>query len=149
MHELAITQGILSVVLEAAEAAGARRVLAVDLLVGTLTGYVDDSIRFYFDLLSRGTLAEGALLRIHREPGQGHCSACGGVFPVEPPLMPTCPFCNSPHIQITGGNRCLVERIEVDDGIEHSSGSPEQGGSLGAPGFRSGGLPAWLAHPPA
>lgn len=119
MHELAITQGILSVVLETAEAAGARRVLAIDLTVGALTGYVDDSIRFYFDLLSRGTSAEGAILRIRREPGEGHCQTCGARFPVEPPVLPTCPFCGSPQIQITGGTRCLVERIEVEDGDEH------------------------------
>jgi len=116
MHERAIAEGILAVVLEAAEAARARRVLAIDLTVGALTGYVDDSIRFYFDLLSRGTLAEGAILRIRREPGEGHCQTCKARFPVEPPLIPTCPFCGSPHIQITGGTGCLVAYIEVEDG---------------------------------
>jgi hydrogenase nickel incorporation protein HypA/HybF len=95
MHELAITQAILSVVLEAAEAAGARRVTAVGLTVGALTSYVDDSIRFYFELLSKGTLAEGALLRIRREPGEGRCQTCGGTFLVEPPLLPACPLCGS------------------------------------------------------
>ncbi|WP_376791244.1 hydrogenase maturation nickel metallochaperone HypA [Thermoflexus sp.] len=128
MHELAITQGILSVVLEAAEAAGARRVLTVDLIVGALTGYVDESIRFYFDLLSRGTLAEGAALRIRRELGEGRCQACGARFPVEPPLTPVCPLCGSPQIQVEGGTRCLVERIEVEDGNEHPGGEGDPSG---------------------
>ncbi|MCS7252342.1 MAG: hydrogenase maturation nickel metallochaperone HypA [Thermoflexus sp.] len=128
MHELAITQGILSVVLEAAEAARARRVLAIDLVVGALTGYVDDSIRFYFDLLSQGTPAEGAILRIRREPGQGHCQTCGATFQAEPPLRPTCLFCNSPQIQITGGAYCFVERIEVDDEDEHTGGEGDPSG---------------------
>jgi hydrogenase nickel incorporation protein HypA/HybF len=122
MHELAITQALLSIVLEAAEAAGARRVTAVELTVGALTGYVDDSIRFYFERLSEGTLAEGALLRIRREPGEGRCQTCGGAFPVEPPLLPACPLCSSPDIQIAGGNRCIVERIEVEDGDPHPGG---------------------------
>jgi hydrogenase nickel incorporation protein HypA/HybF len=122
MHELAITQAILSVVLEAAEAAGARRVTAVGLTVGALTSYVDDSIRFYFELLSKGTLAEGALLRIRREPGEGRCQTCGGTFLVEPPLLPACPLCGSFDIQIEGGNRCLVECIEVEDGDLHPGG---------------------------
>jgi hydrogenase nickel incorporation protein HypA/HybF len=122
MHELAITQALLSIVLEAAEAAGARRVTAVGLTVGALTSYVDDSIRFYFELLSKGTLAEGALLRIRREPGEGRCQTCGGTFLVEPPLLPACPLCGSFDIQIEGGNRCLVECIEVEDGDLHPGG---------------------------
>lgn len=122
MHELAITEGILSVVLEAAQASGARRVLAVDLVVGALTGFVDDSIRLYFDLLSRGTPAEGAILRIRREPGRGRCGTCGAEFPVEPPLIPACPSCGSPQIRIQGGTQCIVERIEVENADEHPSG---------------------------
>jgi hydrogenase nickel incorporation protein HypA/HybF len=122
MHELAITRAILSRVLEAAEAAGARRVTAVEVTVGALTGYVDDSIRFYFERLSTGTPAEGALLRIRREPGEGRCRTCGGAFPVEPPLLPACPLCGSPDIQIEGGNRCRLGRIEVEDGELYPDG---------------------------
>lgn len=128
MHELTITQGILSVVLEAAEAARARRVLTIDLTVGALTGYAEDPIRFYFDLLSRGTPAEGAILRIRREPGQGHCQTCGATFPVEPPLSPACPVCGSVEIRIHGGTHCLVERIEVEDEDEHPGGEGHPSG---------------------
>jgi hydrogenase nickel incorporation protein HypA/HybF len=44
-----------------AQKAGARRITAVNLVVGRLSGFVDDSIQFYFDFLS--DVAEPRLTR--------------------------------------------------------------------------------------
>jgi hydrogenase nickel incorporation protein HypA/HybF len=115
MHELPITQGILDVVLATAAQAGVPRVLAVDLVIGTLSGIVDDSVQFYFDILSQGTVAEGAALRIRHEPGEALCLACGHRFHVSPPLVPLCPQCDSSRLQVQGGRAMRVESIEVDD----------------------------------
>ena len=114
MHELAVTQGILAVALEAAQKAGARRITVVDLLIGELTGFVDDSVQFYFDFLSRGTPAEGATLRFRREPATALCVDCGHRFAVSPPLLPACPVCKDGLLQVTGGREFRVESIEVD-----------------------------------
>lgn len=116
MHELPIVQGILSIALEAAQGAQATRIAAIDLLVGELTSFVDDSIQFYFDLLSKSTAAEGAVLRIRREPGRGMCDQCGHVFQAVAPLLPTCPACGSSRMRVTGGRELRVESIEVDAG---------------------------------
>jgi len=114
MHELSVTEGILSTVLAAADKAAARRVLAIDLVVGDLTGMVPDSIQFYFDLLSQGTIAAGAQLRFRQEPAIASCAACGNRFEVSPPLLPLCPACGSPRLEVTGGRRLQVESIEID-----------------------------------
>ncbi len=116
MHELSVTQGILNIALEAAQGAGAGRIAAIDLLVGELTSFVDDSIQFYFDLLSKSTAAEGAMLRIRREPGRGTCGQCGHEFRAVAPLLPACPACGSGRVRVTGGRELRVESIEVDDG---------------------------------
>ncbi len=115
MHELPVTQGMLAVVLEAAEKAGNRRVLAIDVVIGDLTSIVDDSVQFYFDILSKGTLAEGAQLRFRREPATATCAECGHAFEVRPPLVVECPRCGSPFIRISGGTEFYVESIEVEE----------------------------------
>ncbi len=116
MHELPVTQGILDIALDAAGKAGAQRIIAIDLVIGELTGMVDDSIQFYFDILSRDTLAEGALLRFRREVAMASCLDCGGESEVHPPLVASCPACGGARLRIAGGREFRVESIEVDDG---------------------------------
>lgn len=116
MHELSITQNILDVVLAAAQRAGAPRVTAINLVIGELTSVVDDSVQFYFDFLSRDTLAAGAQLRFKRQMAAAACLDCGCQFDVRVPLPALCPACASPRLQVTGGREFLVESIEVEDG---------------------------------
>jgi hydrogenase nickel incorporation protein HypA/HybF len=111
MHELSVTQGILDIALGAA---GDRRVTAVNLLIGDLSSFVDDSVQFYFDILSKGTPAESASLHIQRVPGTMACAACGGRFEAKAPLTGVCPACGSGQLLVTGGRELRVESIEVE-----------------------------------
>jgi len=126
MHELPVTQGILSVSLEAAEKAGARRITAIDLVIGAMSGIVDDSVQFYFDILSRNTPAEGAVLRFRREPATAVCWDCDQRFEVVPPLDGVCPACGGARLQISGGREFYVESIEVDDESTGGTEDPER-----------------------
>ena len=115
MHELPVTQGILSVAIEAAQQHGGHPITDIYLVIGELSSIVDDSVQFYFDLLSKDTLAEGATLHFRREPAQATCWDCGHTFEVRPPLTPLCPACQSPRLHVTGGREFYVESIEIDD----------------------------------
>lgn len=115
MHELPVTQGILDTAVAAAQQAHARRILAIDLAIGALSGIVDDSVQFYFDILSQGTLAEGATLRFRRLPASAVCLDCGFTFDATPPLAPACPACQSALVRVEGGREFYVESLEIDD----------------------------------
>ncbi len=126
MHELPITQAILDTALNTAQQAGALRILAIDLVIGELSGIVDNSVQFYFDILSQGTLAQGATLRFQRQPARAVCLDCGHSYDAAPPLAPFCPSCGSLHIQVTGGRQFQLESIEIDDQDPSSAADPER-----------------------
>lgn len=67
MHELAITQRIVEIVIEEAKEARVKRVL---LRIGRESGVFPHAVRFAFDLCTDGTPAEGAALEIE-EPENG------------------------------------------------------------------------------
>jgi len=113
MHELSITQHILDIVTKHAQRANAERVIAINLVVGELTGFVDDSIQFYFDMLSPNTLAAGARLSIRRVPARVRCSDCGKEFGPQGCRW-LCPRCHTIGGAVVSGREFLVESIEVE-----------------------------------
>jgi hydrogenase nickel incorporation protein HypA/HybF len=126
VHELPATEGILSVALEAAEQNRAGRITAINLVIGDMASIVDDSVQFYFDILSKGTLAEGAALNFRRESATATCWDCGYRFEVSIPLTGECPECGGVHLQVSGGKEFYVESIEVEDEDSGSEGNTER-----------------------
>lgn len=114
MHELLVTRSMLDTALGTARQHEARRILAIDVVVGDLSSIVDDSVQFYFDFMAHGTAADGALLRFRREPAVALCADCGVSHPVTPPLPHECQACGSWSIRVTGGQEFYIESIEVD-----------------------------------
>ena len=66
MHELALTHEIVDIV---CKAANDRRVHKVTLEIGRLSCVMPEAIEFCFDVVARGTLAEGARLEIRQPDG--------------------------------------------------------------------------------
>lgn len=115
MHELAITQSIIEVAVAAAQRVDARAITGIDLVIGELSSVVDDSVQFYFDILSKDTLAAGARLNFQREPAIATCSDCGAQTPVRPPIAPVCPHCQSSHVVVSGGRDFRVASIDIEE----------------------------------
>ena len=113
MHELAITQSMFDLVLEQAEKAGAKEVEKINLVIGEMTGVVDECIQFYFNLLSKDTIAEGATPFIKMVPATAKCRSCEKSFEVKE-FDWTCPHCGNQGMDIVGGQELFVESIEVE-----------------------------------
>jgi len=113
VHELSVTESVLKIALKHAEQAGARRIERINLAIGALSGIVDESVQFYFDFISKDTIAEGAELCFRRVPARFCCMLCGAEY--EPRGEDwTCPECEGRQPQAIGGREFLVESIEVE-----------------------------------
>jgi len=113
MHELGITTQILETALKAAEERGAARVKAIRLKIGEWTTIEPDCLEFYFEAISKGTLAEGASILVERVPLQAKCMACGSPFAPEEMVF-KCPVCGSSEVEIASGREMLVDSVEVE-----------------------------------
>jgi hydrogenase nickel incorporation protein HypA/HybF len=113
MHEMAVTEGILRITLEHAERANAARVSAITIKLGQLSSLVDDSIRFYWDLIAADTIAEKAELRFERIPARVVCLDCAAEFPLQKDSY-ACPKCGSERFRVVAGEEMVVESIEVE-----------------------------------
>jgi len=113
MHELSITQEILNIALEKAKEAEANRICQINLVIGEISSVVDDCVQYYFDFISRDTIANGAKLNFRRIPLQVKCRICGNEFsPSEEPWK--CTVCQQWDAEIIGGNEFYMESIEVE-----------------------------------
>lgn len=112
MHELSITEEILRIVTEHVHKAGATRVTRINLVIGDLTSFIDDSIQFYFGMLSPGTPAEGATLHFTRIKTRFRCRKCSQEFEPEGRNW-TCPTCSALGGDVIAGKEFYVESIEV------------------------------------
>jgi hydrogenase nickel incorporation protein HypA/HybF len=114
MHELPVTQSILEIALRHAIKGGAKRILAINLTIGDLTGFVDDSIQFYFDYLSKETAADGARLTIERIPARARCHQCGAEYAPPDSRIWACPQCEALGGEVIAGKEFYVASIEVE-----------------------------------
>ena len=113
MHELPVTQGILDIALRYAQEAGAKRIVRLDIVIGELSSFVDDSVQFYWDIISRDTIAEGAELHFERRPGVLRCLSCGHTFNLNGEDY-TCPACGETQVLPVGGDEFRLESLEVE-----------------------------------
>jgi hydrogenase nickel incorporation protein HypA/HybF len=111
MHELAVTESILEITLRHAKEAGATAVSDIHLVIGALSSIVDQSVQFYWDIISEGTIAASAQLHFRRIPGRMECRACGQTY--DPTDSLVCPFCDSERVKIIAGEEFYLEAIDV------------------------------------
>lgn len=113
MHEFSVTQSILDIALRHAEEAGATQITHISLVIGQLSSFVDDSIQFYWDMASAGTIAVGATLHFRRVPAQLRCKDCGQVYTLDGNDT-TCAACGSVRIEVISGDEFYIESIDIE-----------------------------------
>ena len=113
MHEFGITENIVNIAVTKADEAQATKVTQINLVVGEMSGFVPDCIQFYFDYLSKDTIAHGAMLHFELVPMQLRCRDCSTIFRPQDTLW-SCPKCRSQSIELSKGREFYIESMEVE-----------------------------------
>ncbi len=124
MHEFSAAMAILDTVLQVAKDNNAKKIIKVVVELGELTYLNPEQVKFGFDVLSKGTIAEGAEIIFEIIPGKLKCFNCGYVGEINRDdtidhsfisiQMLRCPKCGSSETDIIGGNDSIVKNIEIE-----------------------------------
>ncbi len=112
MHEMALCESLLDSLRDAARTHGFARVTKVRLVIGAFAGVEAEALRFGFDVVMRGSLAENAQLDILDEPGTAWCFACSQTVALADRLSP-CPGCGGERLRPNGGTDMRIKDLEV------------------------------------
>ena len=113
MHELSLVEGMLALVEDERRRQNFSRVRTICVHVGALGHVEPDALRFCFDAVTRGTIAEGAQLTIVTIPGAGNCSVCHRVVPLDERFA-ACPLCGNTRVRMTAGDELRLAEMEVE-----------------------------------
>lgn len=111
MHEMALSSAVAATVEKHAKG---RPVKVVNLTIGKLRQVVPDSLLFYFDIVTRDTVVEGAKLEIEIVPARLHCTSCDERWEPDFPTF-RCPACVAGKVEVLSGEEFQVESIEVEE----------------------------------
>ena len=115
MHELPVVQSLFDICVKHATANNVTRIIAVNLKVGEVSDLQDEWIQRYFDFLSKGTIVEGAKLKIERVPLVVRCKKCAETFHVNirERQKVECPKCGGTEFAYVSGREYTVDSMEV------------------------------------
>jgi hydrogenase nickel incorporation protein HypA/HybF len=113
MHEIGIMESAIAAVLDQARRRDARQVHRIVLRIGSLSGVEPDSLRFAFESVVAGTLADGAALEIETVPALARCAACGIDFEAEAGFIFSCPRCRRFSGDLRQGREIELSKIEL------------------------------------
>ena len=108
MHEMSLCEGIRNVISGATN----RKVTKVRVEIGKFAGVEKEALAFAFDVVMRGSNAEGADLIMIDLPGRALCYDCMKEVEIEHRLDP-CPTCGGGKLMPQGGDEMRIKDLEV------------------------------------
>lgn len=117
LHKLSIAESLLAIITDESKKHGLERVNKVRLQIGKFAAVVPESLTFCFEMVSRDTIASGALIEIETVGIVARCDTCGSSFEVQNQVF-LCPRCGEPALQLLSGRELSVISIEGETGEE-------------------------------
>lgn len=113
MHELSLCESTLQIIEQQALEHQVNRVTAVWLEIGALSCVEESAMRFSFDLVCRGSVAEGCQLHIIHKPGKAWCWDCSKEVEVIQHGQ-GCPLCHGYSLRIDTGDTIQIKELEAE-----------------------------------
>ena len=113
MHELSLCQSAVEIIQRQAEQHDVKRVTAVWLEIGALSCVEESAVRFSFEIVCHGTVAQGYDLHIVYKPAQAWCWDCSQVVEIHQHDA-QCPLCHGERLRVDTGDSLIVKSIEVE-----------------------------------
>lgn len=112
MHEMSLAEGIRTIVEDHARRHGFTRVTILRLEIGRFAGVEKPALEFAFDVVMKGSPAEGARVEMIDLPGQALCYDCMKNVDLADRLSP-CPLCGGGKLIPNGGDEMRIKDMEV------------------------------------
>ncbi len=103
-------------ILEKAKNSNAKKITSITLVLGELSGLQEESIRMYFNNLSKENILEGTKLIIKPVKSKLKCKDCGNVFEHKKSNF-SCPKCRGLGILTNSGKEFYIDNIEIDSDV--------------------------------
>jgi len=113
MHELSIVANLFEILEREAKEKKAKKITAIKLQIGQLSGIVPELFRSAFEIYKKETVAADAELEIDIVPFKVKCQKCKTEMTKEDFIL-TCDQCGSNDIKSLCGTELLLETIELE-----------------------------------
>ncbi|WP_374384228.1 hydrogenase maturation nickel metallochaperone HypA [Dongia sp.] len=110
---MALSESIVQAIEAGAGQHGYEKVSLVRIEVGPLAGVEKEALRFCFDAVARGTIADGARFEILETEARAWCLPCGKSVVIQHRLD-SCPECGSAQLQVQSGDEMRIKELEVN-----------------------------------
>lgn len=112
MHEMSLCEGMRGVIEDQARLHNVLKISRVRVEIGRFAGVETKALHFAFDVVMRGSVAEGAELVTLELPGRALCYDCMKEVEIADRLDP-CPTCGGGKLMPQGGDEMKIKDLEV------------------------------------
>lgn len=114
MHEIGALHKIAGLAEAAAKANNVRRIKAINIELGELSGMLPEFFEKYYSVAAeRHETLKDSRLMIRIIPGEGLCCECGSLYNVVA-CRGSCPKCGSQNKKIISGTDLVVKNIVAE-----------------------------------
>lgn len=115
MHEISLVQGLFEQLAELAKQNNMTKVVTVTMEIGPLSGVVEDSFRFGFEILAKEeALLQDAELILHSTSVTYRCTGCNTAHEGCTERPACCRQCGESFLIAEGGDELILQKVEME-----------------------------------